>query len=98
MSSRGEWYTLRSHSRVSFAIEPVGEMVRLTVTHDLLKPGSNTLKAITNGSGGSVLFPIRATRMINKNYKPAQGTFEGLCHYFNLIEDLASTAEISTPS
>jgi 3-hydroxyisobutyrate dehydrogenase-like beta-hydroxyacid dehydrogenase len=35
--------------------------------------------------------------MINKNYKPAQGTFEGLCHYFNLIEDLASTAEISTP-
>ena len=55
------------------------------------------LKAITNGSGGSVLFPIRATRMINKNYKPAQGTFEGLCHYFNLIEDLASTAEMSTP-
>lgn len=55
------------------------------------------LKAITNGSGGSVLFPIRATRMINENYKPAQGTFEGLCHYFNLIEDLASTAEISTP-
>jgi len=35
--------------------------------------------------------------MINKDYKPAQGTFEGLCHYFNLIEDLASTAEISTP-
>ena len=55
------------------------------------------LKAITNGSGGSVLFPIRAQRMINKSYKPAQGTFEGLCHYFHLIEDLASTAEISTP-
>jgi hypothetical protein len=34
--------------------------------------------------------------MINKDYKPAQGTFEGLCHYFNLIEDLAKTAEISS--
>ena len=53
--------------------------------------------AITNGSGGSVLFPIRAPRMINKSYKPAQGTFEGLYHYSKLIEDLAGTAEISTP-
>jgi 3-hydroxyisobutyrate dehydrogenase-like beta-hydroxyacid dehydrogenase len=55
------------------------------------------LKAITNGSGGSVLFPIRATRMINQAYKPAQGTFEQLGHYFKLIEELASTAGASTP-
>ncbi len=37
------------HSRVSFAIEPVADMVRLTVTHDRLQPGSPMLKSITMG-------------------------------------------------
>ena len=55
------------------------------------------IKAITNGSGGSVLFPIRAPRMVHKNYLPAQGTFEMLSHYFEYIDDLASRAGAPTP-
>jgi len=37
------------HSRVTFEIEPVGEVVRLTVTHDHLEPGSEMLDGITEG-------------------------------------------------
>ena len=55
------------------------------------------IKAITNGSGGSVLFPIRAPRMVQKNYLPAQGTFEMLSHYFEYIDDLAERAGAPTP-
>lgn len=36
------------HSRVAFEIEPVGEMVRLTVTHDELKD-AETARKISNG-------------------------------------------------
>ena len=37
------------HSRVTFEIEPVKDVVRLTVTHDRLKPGSEMLEGITKG-------------------------------------------------
>ena len=37
------------HTRVTFEIETVADMVRLTVTHDDLKPGSDMLRKITNG-------------------------------------------------
>ena len=37
------------HSRVTFEIEPVGDLVRLTVTHDRLEPGSEMLEGITKG-------------------------------------------------
>lgn len=37
------------HSRVAFEIEPVGQIVRLTVTHDRLEPDSEMLKGITAG-------------------------------------------------
>jgi uncharacterized protein YndB with AHSA1/START domain len=37
------------HSRVTFEIEPIGEVVRLTVTHDHLEPGSEMLQAIRKG-------------------------------------------------
>lgn len=37
------------HTRVTFEIEPVADMVRLTVTHDELKPESEMLRKITNG-------------------------------------------------
>ena len=36
-------------SRVAFSIEPVGAMVRLTVTHDELEPGSEMARKIVNG-------------------------------------------------
>jgi len=36
-------------SRVTFELEPIDEMVRLTVTHDRLVPGSEMEKAISNG-------------------------------------------------
>jgi uncharacterized protein YndB with AHSA1/START domain len=37
------------HSRVTFEIEPIGEVVRLTVTHDHFEPGSEMLQAIMKG-------------------------------------------------
>jgi uncharacterized protein YndB with AHSA1/START domain len=37
------------HSRVAIEIETVGAMVRLTVTHDELKPGSDMAKSISQG-------------------------------------------------
>lgn len=36
-------------SKVSFEIEPQGELVRLTVVHDGFEPGSGVLSAVTNG-------------------------------------------------
>ena len=37
------------HSRVTFEIEPIGDVVRLTVTHDRLEPGSKMLESIREG-------------------------------------------------
>ena len=37
------------HSRVTFEIEPVADMVRLRITHDELEPGSKMERDITNG-------------------------------------------------
>ncbi len=37
------------YTRVTFEIEPLGSVVRLTVTHDRLEPGSEMLKGITAG-------------------------------------------------
>jgi 3-hydroxyisobutyrate dehydrogenase len=73
----------------------IGEAVALA-----LKAGVDAemmIKAISTGSGGSVLFPIRAPRMVKKDYLPAQGTFESLSHYFGYIDDLASSAGSATP-
>ena len=55
------------------------------------------IKAISNGSGGSVLFPIRASRMVKRDYMPPGGTMEGLSHYFGYIGDLAGGAGAATP-
>ena len=38
-----------AHSRVTFELEPMDDMVRLTVTHDELVPGSDMLKGISQG-------------------------------------------------
>ena len=37
------------HSQVTFELEPIGNVVRLTVTHDHLEPGSKMLQGITEG-------------------------------------------------
>jgi uncharacterized protein YndB with AHSA1/START domain len=37
------------HSMVTFEIEPIRDVVRLTVTHDQLEPGSEMLQGITVG-------------------------------------------------
>jgi uncharacterized protein YndB with AHSA1/START domain len=37
------------HSRVTFEIEPIGDVVRLTVTHNRLEPGSEMHEGITEG-------------------------------------------------
>ena len=38
-----------AHSRVTFEIEAIGDMARLTVTHDELEPGSAMLRGISDG-------------------------------------------------
>ena len=38
-----------AHSRVTFELEPIESMVRLTVTHDELAPGSDMLRGISEG-------------------------------------------------
>ena len=38
-----------AHSRVTFELDPIDEIVKLTVTHDQLLPGSNMEKGITQG-------------------------------------------------
>jgi uncharacterized protein YndB with AHSA1/START domain len=38
-----------AHSRVTIELEPIDSMVKLTVTHDKLAPGSDMLKGISNG-------------------------------------------------
>ena len=55
------------------------------------------IKAISAGSGGSVLFPIRAPRMVKKDYLPPQGTCEMLSHYFDFIEEMKGEAGAATP-
>jgi uncharacterized protein YndB with AHSA1/START domain len=37
------------HSRVTFEIESVADMARLTITHDELEPGSEMLRKISEG-------------------------------------------------
>jgi uncharacterized protein YndB with AHSA1/START domain len=37
------------HSRVTFEIEPIADMVRLTVTHDELEPGSQMQRKVSQG-------------------------------------------------
>ncbi|MGA2765406.1 MAG: SRPBCC family protein [Spirochaetia bacterium] len=39
----------KKHSRVTFEIEQLGDVVRLTVTHDRLEPDSRMLRGITDG-------------------------------------------------
>ncbi len=39
----------KKHTRVTFDIEPIGNVVRLTVTHDRLEPRSEMKKGITDG-------------------------------------------------
>ncbi len=73
----------------------IGEAVSLA-----LKAGVDPemmIKAISAGSGGSVLFPIRAPRMVQKNFIPPQGTFEMLSHYFDYIDDMADRSGAATP-
>ncbi len=37
------------HTRVTIEIDPIGDVVRLTVTHDHLEPGSEMLQGIAEG-------------------------------------------------
>ncbi|HEV8119236.1 MAG TPA: SRPBCC family protein [Thermoanaerobaculia bacterium] len=39
----------KKHSRVTFEIEPVRDVVRLTVTHDHFEPGSKMFDSISQG-------------------------------------------------
>lgn len=55
------------------------------------------IKAVANGSGGSMQFGIRAPWMAHRQFLPAQGTTFGLSHYFELIGDFADRVGVATP-
>jgi uncharacterized protein YndB with AHSA1/START domain len=38
-----------AHSRVTFDLDPIGDAVRLTITHEDFEPGTNMLKSISYG-------------------------------------------------
>lgn len=53
-STSGVWASCdesreEKHSRVTFEIEPAGDVVRLTVTHDRLEPGSTMHQGVVKG-------------------------------------------------
>jgi 3-hydroxyisobutyrate dehydrogenase-like beta-hydroxyacid dehydrogenase len=55
------------------------------------------IKAIAGGSGGSTQFGIRAPRMAQRRFLPAQGTVPALQHYFDMIGDFADSVGVATP-
>jgi uncharacterized protein YndB with AHSA1/START domain len=57
------------HSRVTFEIEPIGDVVRLTVTHDRLEPGSEMLQGITEG-WPKVLSSLKSLMEVGKALPP----------------------------
>jgi 3-hydroxyisobutyrate dehydrogenase len=65
-----------------------------------LKAGVNVdlmIKAVTNGSGGSTQFGIRAPWMAQRKFHPVQGSAGQLFHYFDLIGDWADSTGTATP-
>src|SRR5829696_4724123 len=55
------------------------------------------IKAIATGSGGSTQFAIRAPWMAQRRFSPAQGTVPGLQHYFEMIDEFATSVGVATP-
>lgn len=55
------------------------------------------IKAVSEGSGGSTQFAIRAPWMAEGRFMPAQGEFQQLAHYFDLIGDFAKDVGSATP-
>lgn len=53
------------HTRVTFEIEPIGDVVRLTVTHDRLEPGSEMLRRIAAG-WPKVLSSLKSLREVGR--------------------------------
>jgi hypothetical protein len=48
-SNRDDVHHEEKHSRVTFEIEPIGKIIRLTVTHDRLEAGSGMRESISKG-------------------------------------------------
>jgi uncharacterized protein YndB with AHSA1/START domain len=51
LSWQNQFTELRAegHSRLTYMLEPQGEMVKLTVTHEMPKPGSQFIEKVSNG-------------------------------------------------
>jgi 3-hydroxyisobutyrate dehydrogenase-like beta-hydroxyacid dehydrogenase len=80
---------------VSIHIAATAEAMALGV-----KAGVNVdlmIKAIANGSGGSVQFGIRAPWMAERRFKPLQGPIPGLQHYIEMVGEFADSVGVATP-
>lgn len=54
------------------------------------------IKAVTNGSGGSSAFAIRAPWMAERRFTPQMGSAAGLAHYLDTAKDMAIEAGVAT--
>jgi 3-hydroxyisobutyrate dehydrogenase-like beta-hydroxyacid dehydrogenase len=55
------------------------------------------IKAIANGSGGSVQFGIRAPWMAQRKFLPPQGSVSGIVHYLERGKELADEVGVDAP-
>lgn len=76
---------------IAAAAEAVALGLKAGVDIDLM------IKAITDGSGNSLQFGIRAPWMAQRRFMPAQGTLPLLSHYFEWIRNLSKEAGSPTP-
>jgi len=55
------------------------------------------IKAIANGSGGSIQFGIRAPWMAERKFMPQQGSAAGLTHYLERGKEMADEVGVDAP-
>lgn len=86
---------LLNNHLVAIHIAATAEVMALALKTGIA--AEKVVDAITGGSGSSRQFAIRAPWMAEGRYLPAEGTPEGLSHYFSLIHEFAGEMGLATP-
>ncbi len=55
------------------------------------------IKAVSNGSGASIEFDIRAPWMAERRFTPREGSAPGLAHYLDAAREFANEVGVATP-
>jgi 3-hydroxyisobutyrate dehydrogenase-like beta-hydroxyacid dehydrogenase len=80
---------------VGIHITATAEAMALALKADL--DVDTLIKAVTLGSGGSVMFGIRAPWMQQRRFLPVQGDPVQLTHYFDMIDVMSAELGVATP-